>query len=192
MIRKSRQLLQSMRNVEKQLERLDVAIITRYPDSARAADEYGALRKALNATASASMLHRQNLISLINAIDEGADVQTIRGRMSDLLSTLSMKELRPDDPSLLNALDREIFFEVVGDKAIPRSAWVMATDEGSRVIQRGYVAKFPAIPDGSEVSSPLVAINDQGAIRQTSESLQTSASGESEPTNPEGDNGGKE
>lgn len=166
-MRRSREILDSMRTIQSLLERLDAAIITRYPDSERAADEYGALRKAVNASASASTLHRQNLISLVNAIDDGADTQTVRAKLCDLLSTLSMMEVRPDQIEALPRHDWTAVFEEVGDEANPRSAWIRKLDEGNQVVQRGYVREFAKEPDSaaSTGSQPVLGAGDTNAMQ---------------------------
>lgn len=142
-MRRSREILKTMRTLEMQMERLDAAIITRYPDSERAADEFSALRKAVNAAASAAMVQRQSLVGLVNAIDEGASSHAIRGRLFDLLSTLSMIEVRPSEIALRPPHEWAMLFEEVGDNAKPRSAWIHETDEGGKVVQRGYIDAFP-------------------------------------------------
>lgn len=149
-MRRSREMLNAIRELNTKVERLDAAIITRYPDSERAADEYMALRKAVNASASASTLHRQNLISLVNALDEGASTQTIREKLCDLLSTLSMTEIRYTEISSVDPREWSRLFEEVGDRANPRSAWVHQTDESVKVIQHGYVQGFPERPEASD------------------------------------------
>lgn len=151
-MRRSREILNALRTLEVHVERLDAAIITRYPDSERAADEFSALRKAVNASASAAMVQRQSLVGLVNAIDEGADVEDVRGRLFDLLSTLSMTEVRPSEIALRPPHEWSILFEEVGDRARPRSAWVHETDEGGKILQRGYVEAFPPQTNHSDTS----------------------------------------
>jgi len=156
-MRRSREILNALRTLEVHVERLDAAIITRYPDSERAADEFSALRKAVNASASAAMVQRQSLVGLVNAIDEGADVEDVRGRLFDLLSTLSMTEVRPNEIALRPPHEWSILFEEVGDRARPRSAWVHETDEGGKILQRGYIDAFPPQTshlDTSELGEP--------------------------------------
>lgn len=144
-MRRSRQILSEMREIEKRLERLDAAIITQYPDSERATDEYTALRKAVNASASATTLHRHSLISLVNVIDDGANSQTVRAKIIDLMSTLSMVEVAPSDVASIPQSEREALFEEVGDKANPRSAWIRKDENGFQVLERGYVRTFPKV-----------------------------------------------
>lgn len=153
-MRRSREILRAMRTLEVQMERLDAAIITRYPDSERAADEFSALRKAVNAAASAATVQRQSLVGLVNAIDEGASVEVVRGRLFDLLNTLSMTEVHPNEIALRPPHEWHVLFEEVGDRAKPRSAWIHETDEGGKVVQRGYIEAFPQQtrdPDASEL-----------------------------------------
>ena len=158
-MRRSREILKTMRTLEMQMERLDAAIITRYPDSERAADEFSALRKAVNAAASAAMVQRQSLVGLVNAIDEGASSQAIRARLFDLLSTLSMIEVRPNEIALRPPHEWAVLFEEVGDKANPRSAWIHETDEGGKVVQRGYIDVFPQQANDPNTTDPGVPMD---------------------------------
>ena len=64
-MRRTAEILQTLRLMDSKLERLDVAIITRYPDSERAADNYDALRKALIVGGSAASRHVSDLLPLL-------------------------------------------------------------------------------------------------------------------------------
>lgn len=153
-MRHSREVRERLSSIEESLHRLDVAIITRYPDSERAADAYEALRKGVMTIASAGVMFQQNLIALVNALDEGATPETIRYKISDLLSTQSIRELSIDDLKDRGSDEMIAIFQEVGDQAHPRSAWVRISGDKMEVVQRGYVAKYPERP----VEIPVEAI----------------------------------
>jgi hypothetical protein len=126
--------------------RMDAAIITQYPDSARAAEAYEALRKGVITMASAATMQQQNLISLANAIDEGATIETLRNQLCDLLSTLNVQEFTSVDGRITGAENLNQIFKEVGDSAHQRSAWVRIIEDRMEVVQKGCVK---AMPQGS-------------------------------------------
>ena len=144
-MRISRRILERMTEIERSLERLDVAVITRYPDSQRAADSYDALRKGIISNASAATISQQNLIALANSIDDGADTSTLRLKISDLLGTFQVREITSEefDKTLPDRVTYTQVFHEVGESAHPRPAWVRIKDDGLEVVQKGYVAEFP-------------------------------------------------
>jgi len=165
--------------MERRLERLDVAIITQYPDSTRAADAYEALRKGIITMASAATLHQQNLISLANAIDEGATIETLRSQLCDLLSTLNVRELSFEDGRIATAGKLDQIFIEVGDNAHQRSAWVRISEERMEVVQKGYVQALPQESQTNESSDSQKPAEDQ-ALSGRSEDQSTSEQPSSE------------
>lgn len=135
--------LEKLAEIEINLARLDVAVITRYPDSSRAAEAYEALRKGIINVASATRLHQQNLLSLANAIDEGATTETLRSQLCDLLSTLKVREIRFEEAQMELGQDLNQVFTEVGETAHERSAWVRVADEQTDILQKGYIREFP-------------------------------------------------
>jgi hypothetical protein len=134
-----------MTEINRLLERLDVAIITRYPDSQHAAESYDALRKGIFTNASAATVGQQNLIALANSIDDGANAATVRLKISDLLGTFQVREITSQE-LMKTQPDRDTYsqvFQEVGDNAHPRSAWVRMQGEAFEVVQKGYVYAYP-------------------------------------------------
>jgi hypothetical protein len=142
MIRNS-DLREILLQVDTKLERLDVAIITRYPDSERAADNYEALRRAVIANGSAANRHAHDLIALATSIDEGASPETVRLKVRDLLGVLEVTEVSPQAAFDIPPVHLSEFFDVVGDQAHPRSAWVRAQDGQVQVLRRGFLSEPP-------------------------------------------------
>lgn len=147
------------------LERLDVALITRYPDSERAADEYVALRRGVMAMGSASTRQRSGLVSLVNLIDEGASLTSVRGRISDLLSTLDVSEISPSEALSKLGDQLAFFFQEVGDEAHERSAWIQPGEVGLDLVQKGYLRAFPRV-DASSIEENAT-LSAGGAGTQT-------------------------
>jgi len=144
-MRISRQILTRMSEIERSLDRLDVAVITRYPDSQRAAESYDALRKGIITNASAATVSQQNLITLANAIDQGATASTLRLKIIDLLGTYQVREITSDE-FIMNRLDEATYvqvFQEVGDSAHPRPAWIRWQGEALEIVQKGYVKAYP-------------------------------------------------
>jgi hypothetical protein len=88
-------------------------------------------------------LHRQNLLSLINSIDDGATSETVRGKIVDLLSTLNVQEISVDEAHLILKDQLIHCFDEVGDQAHERAAWIQQTANGVEVAQKGYLKSFP-------------------------------------------------
>jgi len=142
-MRRTAEILQYLRDVDTKLARLDAAIITRYPDSERAADNYEALRKALIAGGLAGSRHVSDLITLATAIDEGASPETTRLKIADLLQVLDVTEIKVSDASQVPEHRIRDFFEIVGEQAHPRSAWVRMQDGVVSPIRKGYLTDLP-------------------------------------------------
>ena len=151
-MRTKKRTLERLTEMERHLERLDVAIITQYPDSTRAAEAYEGLRKSIIIMASASTLHQQNLISLANAIDEGATIETLRNQLCDLLITLNVREFSFEDGRMAAAETIEQIFMEVGDSAHQRCAWVRIIENRMDVVQKGYVKAMPQASDSEELT----------------------------------------
>ena len=155
-MRKAKALNAVLDEIRTRLERLDVALITRYPDTTRATEEYSALRKAVMSMASSEGMQRHNLITLVNAIDEGASTGTVRGKIVDLLSTLKVTEVATSERVSLSSADAARIFQVVGDEASPRSAWLLSTEEGLEVLQKGRVTTLTEDANTDHAESPAI------------------------------------
>ena len=138
--------LNQLDTIRHDVGRLDAAIITRYPDSQRAAESYEALRKAVMAAGGGAGRHIADLVALSSLIDEGATVEAIQLRIRDLLGVMGLRPLTIED-CVQNGSDLvDAAFEVVGDSAHPRPAWIQETDRGAEVYRRGYINAPPARP----------------------------------------------
>jgi hypothetical protein len=174
--------------MDTKLERLDVAIITLYPDSERAADNYDALRKALIAGGSAASRHVSDLISLATALDEGANPETTRLKIADLLQVLDVTEVTVADAPQIPEHRIRDFFEVVGDKAHPRSAWVRMQDGVLSPVRKGYLAELPyqaapqALPEPLEDSKEPV---EDSTVATETGATDVSSIGDEQPSVPE-------
>lgn len=160
-MRISKRILERMNEIERSLDRLDVALITRYPDSQRAAESYDALRKAVMTNASAANVSQQNLIALANAIDDGANPSTLRLKISDLLGISQVQEITSDE-LMKTQPDKATYahvFQEVGKNAHPRPAWVRMQSETLEVVQKGYVSAFPEFSGTTDLSMEEAAIN---------------------------------
>jgi len=160
-MRISKRILERMNEIERSLDRLDVALITRYPDSQRAAESYDALRKAVMTNASAANVSQQNLIALANAIDDGANSSTLRLKISDLLGIFQVREITSDE-LMKTQPDKATYshvFQEVGKNAHPRPAWVRMQSETLEVVQKGYVSAFPEFSGTADLSMEEAVIN---------------------------------
>ncbi len=170
-MRISKRILERMNAMERSLDRLDVAVITRYPDSQRAADSYDALRKGIISNASAATISQQNLIALANAIDDGAETSTLRLKISDLLGTFQVREITSEEfaKTLPDRVTYAQVFQEVGESAHPRPAWVRVKDEGLEVVQKGYVAEFPEFTELDTQAGDKVEIAEESLPVQLAE-----------------------
>lgn len=150
-----------------------MAIITQYPDSSRAADAYEALRKGIMNGASASTIHQQNLVSLANAIDEGATPETLRRQLGDLLSTLNVREIRFEEAQAAVGQNLDQVFVEVGETAHERSAWMRINDGKTDILQKGYIRKYPQVTrstdsrvdeDFNQEDDASIAVTDTGVL----------------------------
>lgn len=142
-------ILQELVDTRVKLERLDAAIITRYPDSGRAADEFAALRKTLMAGARAEVMHEKNLISLAESIEAGANVETVRLKILELLINFGIREIAPTQVSEMTGPEIALTFREVGVAASESPAWVRLDESGAlkEVVQMGRVSEFPTPAD---------------------------------------------
>ena len=180
LVEMTQQLVVNLETIRISLERLDAAIITRYPDSTRAAEEYAALRRGVMTMASSSSMNRHNLISLVNAIDEGASASTVRGRIVDLLTTQNVSEVLPEEAASLAALEASQLFQVVGDEAHPRSAWILTTDDGIDVLQKGHAPSHHVLSteDLGEPGKRAGRSHDSADIEKSSDAVEPPESDE--------------
>jgi hypothetical protein len=88
------------------LERIDVALVTRDPGTARSAEAYDGLRKQLNQASKNRRIHVSHLLSLSDSIERGAEYELVKDRVSDFLVELGIS--RSSD------LSRPDFFEITG------------------------------------------------------------------------------
>lgn len=172
-MRRTTEILQAIRSMDTKLERLDVAIITRYPDSERAADNYDALRKALIAGGSAASRHVSDLLTLASALDEGATTETIRLKINDLLQVLEVVEVPVDQAGDIPEHRVRDYFDVVGDKAHPRSAWLRIQDGVPVPIRKGYLAELPANVAPSVPAQPSVEEQISSPISEEADPVTT-------------------
>ena len=181
-------ILQELADTRVALERLDVAIITRYPDSGRAADEFAALRKTFMAGARAEVMHEKNLISLAESIEAGANVETVRLKMLDLLMNFGIRAIAPSQVSEMTGPEIALTFREVGVAASESPAWVRCDESGAvkEVVQMGRVSEFPAPADISMSPTSDADIAVEHADHETAEST-ASEHGLSEPVEAVGD-----
>jgi len=159
----------------EKLERIDTTVITRYPDSGRAADEFAALRKAYLGGARSENLHAKNLIVLVQRIDEGATTGTIREKTVEFLDLFGVREITPAQVGELDSQLQPLFFREVGDSASESSAWYRVDESGTTVIEKGRVSQFPTPANAHESASPLEDAST-GVAESEGDGTSTSAS----------------
>lgn len=94
-----------LNRIERLLDRLDAAVVVREPGNARSAEVFDGLRKQIIQSGKNHRSHIAHLLSLVDAIDKGADVTLIRERLGDFLDELGIE--RSSDTSRFD------FFDVV-------------------------------------------------------------------------------
>jgi len=88
------------------LERIDAALVTRDPGSARSAEAYDGLRKQVNQASKNRRIHVSHLLSLSDSIQREAEYQLVKDRVSDFLAELGVSHTRD--------VSRADFFEITG------------------------------------------------------------------------------
>jgi hypothetical protein len=83
---------EQLNRIELLLERLDAAVVVREPGNARSAEMFDGLRKQVIQSGKNHRTHVAHLLSLVNAIDKGADVTLIRERLGDFLNELGIEQ----------------------------------------------------------------------------------------------------
>lgn len=135
------------------LERIDAALITRDPGSARSAEAYDGLRKQVNQSSKNRRMHVAHLLSLSDSIERDAEYQLVKERVSDFLVELGI--------SRTTDVRRSDFFEVKGGSGdylkctIP--AVVETLDDGSiSLVRLGEAERTNEVTSGD----PFVEPND--------------------------------
>lgn len=129
---------EKLSQVTEHLARLDAMLIVREPNTAYAAEVYEGLRKSVQFASQQQRIHISTLIGLLEDIDAGATLETVRLRIQDRLSESGVQEIT-DPKSTPDA------FIEVDDLTPSRSAWVLTTGEsGNIVVRPGARHKEPA------------------------------------------------
>ena len=148
---------QVLRQIWGLLERLDAAVVTRDPGSARSAEAYDGLRKQLNQASKNRRMHVSHLLSLSDSIERGAEYQLIKDRVSDFMLELGVR--RTTD------VGRPEFFEVTSGEGeflqctVP--AVVETLDDGTvSLVRLGEAVRVAQGPPGSVPSVPRAEVSD--------------------------------
>jgi hypothetical protein len=142
------------------LERIDAALITRDPGSARSAEAYDGLRKQLNQASKNRRIHVSHLLSLSDSIERGAEYELVKDRVSDFLLELGIS--RSSD------LSRADFFEITGGSGdylkctVP--AIVETLDDGTVSLVRLGVAERTS---ESSVSQTYLQVSEKGEVSES-------------------------
>lgn len=166
------------------LERIEAGVITKYTDSPTAAAEFTALKKAVFAGARAEGMHQKHLLGLVESIDEGANVETVRHKILDLLRISGIVEIPPTDISTLPVPEAAPdLFREVGDAASESPAWIRVDESGQwiQVVQMGRVRELPTLVAVAEPPSPTANITTE-TPDQVIEEAPVQESGPPEPS----------
>jgi hypothetical protein len=142
------------------LERIDAALITRDPGSARSAEAYDGLRKQLNQASKNRRIHVSHLLSLSDSIERGAEYELVKDRVSDFLVELGIS--RSSD------LSRADFFEVTGGSGeylkctVP--AIVETLDDGTVSLVRLGEAERTS---ESSLSQAFLQVSENGEVSES-------------------------
>ena len=139
--------------VTEHLARLDAMLIVREPNTVHAAEAYEGLRKSVQFASQQQRIHISTLIGLLEDLDAGATLESVRLRIQDRLSESGVLEVTDPEST------PEAFIEVDGHTPA-RSAWVLITGESANIVVRpGARRKEPktASPDVTDHSTDPTA-----------------------------------
>lgn len=118
------------------LRRIDAALVVRDPGSARSADAFEGLRRAVIQASTQRRAHISHLLTVLDAVNNGATTEMLEMRITDLLSELGVFAVRdPAQQDLFNPTDGE-----VSDPEVVEPAWIqMVGEDTSHLIRKGEV-----------------------------------------------------
>lgn len=121
------------RDLELMIKGIETALIVRDPGTALSADAYEGLRRQVVQISSQRRQHISNLLDLVDAVDKGATVETLRLRAADFLAELGLTEI---DVSNASAHPDDVFDEL-SEGLDERSAWIHNLGETYQVVRKG-------------------------------------------------------
>ena len=142
------------------LERIDAALVTRDPGSARSAEAYDGLRKQVNQASKNRRIHVSHLLSLSDSIQRGAEYQLVKDRVSDFLIELGV--------SHTSDVSRADFFEVTGgtgDFLVCTAPAVIETlDDGTISLVRLGQAERTTVESSSSIPAASVQSSSKDEV----------------------------